>query len=151
MIKLKRATINDAEKLLDISTKAFNDEMNRVLGRNGGPPGYDSIDEHLRLIDEFFVYLIENDDIVIGSFFLVPHNESHYSLESFCIYPEFQKKGFGFLTLKEIEKSNPHIRKLSLGSFKKSLHIQRLYEKFGFTKVGEDEWEIKYEKDFTCE
>ncbi|MGL1891631.1 MAG: GNAT family N-acetyltransferase [Spirochaetaceae bacterium] len=146
MIQLKRATVEDADKILDINKKAFNDEMQTVLGRDGGPPGYDNLEEHIKLINEFKVYIVKVNEIIIGSFFLIPHSVSHYSLESFCIYPEFQSKGYGLKTLKQMENIHHEVQKWSLGAFKKSIHIQKLYEKFGFIKVDEDEWEIKYEK-----
>ena len=146
MIQLKRASIEDAEIILDINIEAFNDEMQKVLGRNGGPPGYDNLEEHKRLIDRFLVYLVKIDERTIGSFFLIPHTDNHYSLESFCIYPKYQGNGYGYETLKVIEQNHSNVKKWSLGAFKKSLHIQKLYEKFGYIKIDENEWEIMYEK-----
>lgn len=142
---LERARLQDAETIRQINTLAFNDEMNRVLGRDGGPPGYNKIEEHRSLIEKFLVYKIVYDDNVVGSFFLVQKGEMHYKLESFCILPEYQGRGFGYRTLELMIKDHPTIKKWSLGSFKKSERIWKLYEKFGFIRISEEEWEYKYE------
>lgn len=142
---IERASLEDAETIRQINTLAFNDEMNRVLGRDGGPPGYNQIEEHRNLIEKFLVYKIVYDDNVVGSFFLVPKGETHYSLESFCILPEYQGRGLGYKTLELMIEQYPKVKKWSLGSFKKSERIWKLYEKFGFIRIGEDEWEYKYE------
>jgi ribosomal protein S18 acetylase RimI-like enzyme len=142
---IERARLEDVETIRNINTLAFNDEMNRVLGRDGGPPGYNEIEEHQSLIQKFLVYKIVNTDRVIGSFFLVNRGEAHYSLESFCILPECQGKGFGYKTLELMVREHPEVKKWSLGSFKKSKRIWKLYEKFGFIRIGEDEWEYNYE------
>ncbi len=146
MIKLERATLNDAVIITDINTKAFNDEIQTVLGRDGGPPGYNAIEENSRVITKFIAYIILFENRTIGSFFLIPHSREHYSLESFCIYPEYQNRGFGYQTLLEMEKMNCEVKKWTLESMKGSNRIQHLYEKFGYMQIGEDECFFRYEK-----
>lgn len=146
MIKLQPAKIEDSHIIMDIHTKAFNDEMNRVLGRDGGPPGYNSIEENQRIIKDFKTYKIVHNERVIGFFFIVEHSQSHASLESLCIYPEYQNKGFGYKTLEEMEKLNPEYKKWTLVSMKGSDRIQHLYEKFGYIRTSEEEWFYGYEK-----
>ncbi len=146
LIKLERATVQDKEVITEIHTKAFNDEMQTVLGRNGGPPGYDSIKENLRIINEYLTYIIIQETKIVGFFFLIPIDKEHFSLESLCLYPEYQNRGLGYQTLCEMEKIHPEIKRWSLVSMKGSDRIQHLYEKFGYNSIGEDEWFIKYEK-----
>lgn len=146
MIFIERAKIEDANAIAEINTLAFNDEMNRVLGRDGGPPGYNEVETHIDLINKFLVYKIVYDEKIIGSFFLIKQGESNFRLESFCILPSYQNRGFGYKTLELMEKKHPNIKRWSLGSFKDSKRIQYLYEKFGYNKIGENEWEYEYEK-----
>lgn len=146
MLRIERAQLEDADIIKDINTMAFNDEMNRVLGRDGGPPGYNTREEHVKLIKKFLVYKVVKENTVIGSLFLVDHTPEHYSLESFCIYPEYQNRGYGFGTLKLIEEKHPEVKKWTLESMKGSDRIQHLYEKFGYKKVSEEEWFYCYEK-----
>lgn len=146
MIRLHKATLKDAKTIMDIHTKAFNDEMNRVLGRDGGPPGYDTLEENEKIIKEFRTYKIVYKHETIGFFFLIPKSETEVSLESLCIYPKFQNLGLGYKTLEEMEKLHPEYIKWSLISMKGSDRIQHLYEKFGYKKTFEEEWFYGYEK-----
>lgn len=146
MIYIERAKIEDAKAITEINTLAFNDEMNRVLGRDGGPPGYNKVETQVDLINKFLAYKVIYNDKIIGSFFLVQQVESCYRLESFCILPLFQNQGFGYKTLELMEMKHPNVKRWILGSFKGSKRIQHLYEKFGFVKIGENEWEYEYEK-----
>lgn len=146
MIKLQRATIKDVDTIMDIHTKAFNDEMNRVLGRDGGPPGYDTKEENEKIIKEFNTFKILYNKKTIGFFFLIEISKKHVSLESLCIYPQFQKRGFGYKTLELMEDLNSQYTKWTLISMKGSDRIQHLYEKFGYKRTFEDEWFYGYEK-----
>ena len=146
MILIERAKIEDVEVITEINTQAFNDEMRRTLGRDGGPPGYNKISTHINLINKFLVYKIIYEGKIIGSFFLVKRGEDHLRLESFCIFPLYQNKGFGYMDLQLMEKEHQKIKKWSLSSAKDSKRIQHLYEKFGYVKTGENEWEYEYEK-----
>lgn len=146
MIRIERASLEDADIIKDINTMAFNDEMNRVLGRDGGPPGYNTKEEHEKLIKDFIVYKVFKNEVIIGSFFLINHTSEHYSLESFCIYPEYQNKGYGYETLKVMEETHPEVKKWTLESMKGSDRIQHLYEKFGYKMIAEEEWFYSYEK-----
>ncbi len=146
MITIKKATLDDAGKITDINIKAFNDEMKRVQGEAGGPPGYDSVDQHKSYMNEYMVYTVLQGDEIIGSFFLVENNQEHFYFENFCIYPEFQNKGYGFDTLELVEKEFPSVKKWSLHTDKRSDRIEHLYEKFGYTKCKEGENYNEYQK-----
>ncbi len=78
--------------------------------------------------------------------FLISHTLEHYSLESFCIYPEYQNRGFGYQALLEMEKMHYEVKKWTLESMKGSNRIQHLYEKSGYRKIGEEECFFRYEK-----
>lgn len=68
MISLKRASITDIKIITDIHTRSFNDEMQKIQGRDGGPPGYNSAEESARIIKELKTYLIVYREETIGFF-----------------------------------------------------------------------------------
>lgn len=70
MLKLERARLEDAEAITEIKIAAFNREINTYLGRNGGPPGYDSVESEIDIIHNFIAYKIMLDDEIIGGLFL---------------------------------------------------------------------------------
>ena len=50
MLIIKRAELQDAETITEIKIAAFNQEINMYLGRNEGPPGYDSVESEIDII-----------------------------------------------------------------------------------------------------
>lgn len=68
MLTIKRAQMEDAEKITKLKTVAFNKEINTYLGRDGGPPGYNKVESELEIIEKFVAYKILLDDCIIGAF-----------------------------------------------------------------------------------
>lgn len=145
MIQIQSAQMGDAQAIMEVNVAAFNDEIQRVWGRDGGPPGYDDIEEHQRLIREHHVYVLKEAEQVIGSFFLVDEGDE-VRLESFCILPERQGQGYGKCALQWMEKAHPQYRCWNLSSMKESMRIWTMYEKFGYQRVGESEYMFDYQK-----
>ncbi|MDD4297701.1 MAG: GNAT family N-acetyltransferase [Ruminiclostridium sp.] len=146
MLKIVRAEKKDAQEITDIKIAAYNKEINLHLGRDGGPPGYNQVSSQLYIIDNFIAYKILEDEKIIGCFFLEQVSDEHMHFEDFCIYPLSQNKGYGYKTLELLEKTYPQIKKWTLNAARFSKKNQYLYEKFGYKKIGETEWEYEYEK-----
>ncbi|GMQ64195.1 GNAT family N-acetyltransferase [Vallitalea maricola] len=149
MIKLQEALITDAKIITEIKKEAYNDETRRFgPGRDGGPTGYDSIEENKRLIDEFDVYKILLSKQIIGCFWLKKEGQYHYELEDFCIHPKHHNKGYGKTVMILMEEMLPYIKKWTLGRPHYSVRNQHLYEKMGYKKIGEveDGFLFLYEK-----
>lgn len=53
MIRICKASLEDAQTITDIKIRAFNKEINTYLGRDGGPPGYDKVESEIYLIHTF--------------------------------------------------------------------------------------------------
>jgi ribosomal protein S18 acetylase RimI-like enzyme len=61
----------------------------------------------------------------------------HRGVLGICIKKEFRDKGVGKALMKEaIEKSRGKFESIELGVFSSNLRAIRLYEKFGFKKIG---------------
>lgn len=144
MISLKRATFEDAKIITEIKTRAYNQEINTYLGRNGGPPGYDSIDSEIDIINSLIAYKICLNTTIIGAFFLIPKDDLTMYFEDFVIDPCYQGNGYGFKTLKLLESMYPHIKSWYLTTPIFSIGNQHLYKKFGFKEISRDEDEITY-------
>ncbi len=140
MIRLENALIGDVETITEIKKQAYNDETRRFgPGRDGGPTGYDSIEENTRLIREFEVYKIVLNEEIIGCFWLMNMGAEHCELDDFCIHPKHHNKGYGKKVMILMEKTLPHIKKLTLATPHYSVRNQHLYEKMGYEKIGEVE------------
>ncbi|MEA5082709.1 MAG: GNAT family N-acetyltransferase [Lachnospiraceae bacterium] len=99
---------------------------------------------------EMYVGLI--DDKIVTAFTINPKYDEEYSkgnwqysnlpflvLHRFCVNPQHQNKGVGTQTMTFIENTlkSENFQCLRLDAFSLNHFSLRLYEKFGFTKVGE--------------
>ena len=146
MLIIKRAELQDAETITEIKITAFNQEINTYLGRNGGPPGYDSVESEIDIINRFLAYKILLDDEIIGGFFLIPEGDESMHFEDFVIRPSMQGKGYGYSVLGMLEKLYPNIKKWILSTPVFSVGNQHLYEKAGYCEIARDEDEVYYNK-----
>lgn len=137
-----KASIDDVTLIADIKTKAYRDEKERFKPEESKIPKwfynewYIDMDENLRLIKEYDVYLLKVDDKVIGTFWVQGINENTVELEDFCILPEYQGLGFGYKALLMMEELYSKNKKWILGTPFYSLKNHYLYEKSGYKKVG---------------
>lgn len=136
----------DAQEITEIKIAAYNKEINLHLGRDGGPPGYNQISSQIDITNNFIAYKILEDEKIIGCFFLIQVSDEHMHFEDFCIHPLNQDKSYGYKTLELLESAYPQIKKWTLNAARFSKKNQHLYEKFGYKKIGETEWEYEYKK-----
>lgn len=138
MVEIIRAELEDAETITDIKTRAYNQELQRYLGRNGGPKGYDKVESEIEIIHNCTAYKILSKGRIIGAFFLLFEGDSTVHFEDFVIEPEEQGKGIGFWVLQRIEMMYPEIRYWKLSTPVFSVGNQHLYEKAGYLEQDRD-------------
>ena len=146
MITIKRALLKDARRITEIKIRAYNKEINTYLGRDGGPKGYNEVESEEYIIEHFIAYKILLEEQIIGAFFLIPNGEEQMRFEDFVIDPDYQNRGYGYETLRLVEKAYPTIKQWRLSTPVFSVGNQHLYEKFGYKKDEqyESDEEIEY-------
>lgn len=87
--------------------------------------------------------LIIVKDQPAGCVALGPH-EDGWLLEHFYIAPQFQRYGLGSLVLSSLMIQADQAQKTITLSVLQQSDAARFYEKHGFHKTGEDEWDIYY-------
>lgn len=143
MIAYKKAEMTDAENLLRVQMRAFNDETRRFgPGRDGGPPGYDSLDFVKGMIQSsYFYHKILLDGTIIGGFNVKKVADGQYKLDLFFIDPLFHNQGIGTKTLAFINTCFADAKKWFVETPGYSVRNHHVYEKAGYKKVGESERE----------
>lgn len=136
-IEILKATVQDKYVITDINTRAFNDETNRFgPGRDGGPEGYNIVEEVAGGLSHNDSYKIMLGDELIGWFWLRQVDDNTIELEDFCIDPLHHNKGYGYQSMLKMFDLKPEIRKWTLGTPHYSISNQYLYEKVGYKKTG---------------
>ena len=128
------AETSDATKLTQVSIEAFHTDFT-VAGREsaGGPPGYDSIDFHEKMILEsskFYKVLV--DDSIAGAFwFNVTDAEEAYLYRVF-IDPAFHKMGIGLKIFQFLFQNFSNIKCWQLKVPSWNTRTPSFYTKLGF-------------------
>ncbi|MGL5150563.1 MAG: GNAT family N-acetyltransferase [Clostridium sp.] len=144
----RRATITDLEKLLEIKDKVV--EIYVPLGLNW-TKSYPTEDIFKRDILKDEVYILEENNEIIGSVVLNSEEDENYNMVKWCnngpalvvhrlmINPKFSNKGLGKRMLLEIED---FARKAGLPSIKldtctENVIAIKLYKSMGYNLLGE--------------
>ena len=158
MIRIEKATVQDAGRLTEIQTRTFQDD--NKLKPPGcsmeGPPGYDSVDWNAEWIEKTPYYKILFDDQIVGGLIVFDMGEGRYELGRIYVDPDYQNKGIGQQAIRLMFRAFPEASQWTLGTPSWAVRNQHFYEKMGFVKVRETEvdpklgWSgIEYEKNYT--
>lgn len=144
----KAADIKDARNLTAISIAAFHTDF-MVAGRSakGGPPGYDSVAFHERMIKEatkFFKILV--GDEVIGGFWFNREKSGNAYLYRVFIDPQFHRKGIGLDAFNFLFENYPDIKTWTLKVPIWNTRTPEFYKKLGFKVVNQSERFLFFEK-----
>lgn len=129
MMELIGATIKDAKILLEIEKTAIG---LRVYS------GYFKEEEIAEWIENEVIYLIENDDVIVGSICYKIEDSDHADISGLIIKPEFQKQGFARQAMNLLLTELKDFKKLSLVVHPDN-HAVKLYESFGFALESREE------------
>lgn len=146
-LSLREATVEDIHQFAMIKAKAYSEDREKTKPMPGQiPEWYDGewyvglgiVDEveAKRLIENEDCYIIILEQVPIGIFWLHKEEKDSYSLEDFCILPEYQGKGYGSETLTLIEQLHPNNHKWMLSTPEFCTRNRYLYEKMGYQMVG---------------
>ena len=149
-ISIEPATPADAEHLVAVQIAAFHHDAEIYPGvAIGGPPGYDSIDNLLQKIEEGDYYKIVVDGQIIGGIAVFDLGAGHFHLDLLYIDPAYHNRGIGTQAMHFIERTY-HAMKWTLHTPGYAIRNQHFYEKFGYVKIGEEEFPdltlLAYEK-----
>jgi ribosomal protein S18 acetylase RimI-like enzyme len=139
-ITCKPVQKKDIEELVRVSIRSFHsDYLVGAPSKTGGPPGYDSIQFHNKILvkSDAFYKIIEYEKI-IGAFWIVYKGNNHTELSRVFIDPDYQRKGIGNRVFQFLFNKYPNITKWSLDTPKWNIRTYNFYTKLGFKIEHED-------------
>jgi ribosomal protein S18 acetylase RimI-like enzyme len=140
-ISFSSVTVDDFEDLLALRILVMQTHLER-LGR------YHPERARRRFKDGFqpnYMRKIWVGDKMAGVVSIKPHPDG-LELEHFYLKPELQNDGIGSRVLQHLmSEADEQQQMLNLGVLKQS-PAARFYERHGFHKVGEDTWDIYYQR-----
>ncbi len=152
-IDFEIATTKDAESLTTVSVNSFHTDY-FVGGRNsiGGPPGFDSVEFHERMIKEasrFYKMLL--DDQIIGGFWFFNKNIEKAYLSRIFIDPKFHCKGIGLLSFNFLFQNFPIVKEWTLQTPNWNTRTPKFYMKLGFEIIDKSDKFIFFKKKMVSE
>lgn len=131
----------DFEELAAIRIAAMRESLERV-GR------FDAERAKARLRDSFFpehTRFIVSGTERAGFYALRPSAEG-WQLDHLYVHPQFQGRGIGTAVMKEIFRdADRQPISLFVGALKESAS-NRFYQRLGFSRTGESEWDVYYRR-----
>lgn len=133
-VTYERATVSDAETLIDVRNKSFYADYVRY----GECPGYNISKEHMvQMILDRVSYKIIWDKKVIGNITVRADKNNAYYIGCLCIIPDYQNKGAGQKAIKFVESQFPDAKVWTLETPSDKERNIHFYKKMGYSIVKE--------------
>ena len=121
-MELIRATIKDVQTLLEVEKTTIGLKVYS---------GYFTKEEVEGYVKDSIVYLIKNNDNIVGSISYDVIDSNHADVSGLVIKPEFQKQGLAKKAMELLFEELKNYKKLSLVVHPDN-HALKLYKSFGF-------------------
>ena len=136
-VTLERAKEEDAERLADISKRAFHSDIDvGAPGKEGGPPGYDSPEFQVNLMRWCDYHKILYDGRIVGALIVAKRKAGHYECSRIFVDPEFHNQGIATRAFEMTWDMYKDAKVWTLGTPEWNVRTKHFYEKLGFVQVG---------------
>lgn len=139
-IKLQRATVNDANTILEMQKEAFAELLAKYQDMETNP-GNESIEKVIMRLNQPFTYfyLIQTQAKNVGAIRIVDKGENERKrISPLFVLPEFQNMGIAQDAIKSVEKLHGS-ENWELDTILQEKGNCYLYEKMGYRKTGKTE------------
>ena len=146
-MKLKKAEKKHLEKIVAMSKRAFETDI-EVGGTIGDyPPEYDSVTWHEQMLDEGHLFQAVVDEELIGGaiLFLSENKESLYIGRIF-VDSLHHKKGYGISLMKLVENLYSDVKEINLDTPIWNIRTNSFYKKLGYSELKQEDGFLFYQK-----
>lgn len=151
-LAIQRAISEDASVLTETCKRAFDSDLEFGSPGPGGPPGYDSLDWNMSIINNQYLqyYKILSGVDIVGGFIVGDRGFDYQVCERIWLDPEHMRKGFGTRVFKLVWELYPSAELWVLGTPEWNTRTNPFYQSLGFVQIGKTHdysWDgIYYEK-----
>ena len=146
-MKLENAELKHIEKIVAISKRAFETDI-EVGGTIGDyPPEYGSVIWHEQMLNEGHLFQAEVDGELIGGavLFLSKNKESLYVGRIF-VDSVYHKKGYGISLMRLVENIYSNVKEINLDTPIWNIRTNAFYKKLGYTEFKKEDGFVFYQK-----
>ena len=148
MFKLVKASKADISELVRISAAAFGSDTKLYAQADGGPPYYNDIAWHERMLAEGRLYTAKCGDHIIGGALLFVDAGSPWNMYIGRIFidPIHFRKGYGTQLMHAVETLFPEVTAFTLDTPVWNERTNAFYIKLGYTETDRNTEEVRYTK-----
>ena len=148
-MKLEKAEKMQLEKIVVISKRAFETDI-EVGGAIGDyPPEYDSVIWHEQMLNEgHLLQAVITGEIVGGAILFLDNDGETLYIGRIFIDPVHHRKGYGISLVKMVETYYPGIKTIKLDTPLWNVRTNAFYTKLGYREVKRDEEFAYYQKEW---
>ena len=140
MLKLIKADVKDAKKLLDIQRICFYEYLEKYHDHSINPANKTTEQLATIISDEsYLAYFIEYDQEIAGMICIKKLNEEKFEIDMFGILPDYRNKHLGTKVINLVFETHNTTRIWVLGTMLQEEKNIRFYEKLGFTRIPDAE------------
>ena len=147
-MKLENAELKHIGKIVALSKRAFETDI-EVGGAMGDcPPEYDSVIWHEQMLHEgHLLQAVIAGEIVGGAILFLDKDGETLYVGRIFIDPVHHRKGYGLSLMKVVETYYPGIKKIKLDTPLWNVRTNAFYRKLGYREVNRDEEFAYYQKE----
>ena len=138
MVRFEKARSGDAERLAEVSKRAFDHDIHYGAPGPGGPPGYDSAAWQARAMKFGDYYKIVAGKRIIGGIVVMRIGAREYEVGRIFVEPESQDQGIGTAAFEFLWGAYWLAKRWTLDTPAWNQRTRHFYEKVGFVEIGED-------------
>lgn len=139
-VKLIRASEENAEKLAELSKRAFHTclDCGAPTDKPGGPPGYDSPKAQRRFMKECHYYEIYYQSRIVGALMVFQRSLDHCECTGLFVDPDYHNRGIATRAFELIWDQYPEAKRWTVNTRAWDVRTNHFYPKVGFKKTGYD-------------
>ena len=145
MIELTKAGTSDALVINGISKRAFDSDIAVGAPSKGGPPGYMSVNFHIKMAKGNHLYKLSMDGLIVGSAILFVDGWK-LNIGRIFVDPEYFRKGYGIFMMQEIERIFSDAKEIFLDTPAWNVRTNAFYQKLGYVEYKRDDEFVYYMK-----
>ena len=142
-----KAEEEQVEKIVNMSVRAFETDIN-VGGEKGEcPPEFDSIEWHKQMAQEGHLYQAMIGKDIVGAAVIFPdETKNSVYIGRIFIDSVYHRKGYGIRLMECIEKNYPFAAEFNLDTPGWNVRTNAFYEKLGYQIIKEEDGFVFYRK-----
>jgi GNAT superfamily N-acetyltransferase len=135
-MRIVKAEEKQVSKIVNISIRAFETDVNVGGAKGDYPPGFDSVEWHEQMAQEGHLYAAMIGDDLVGAAIVFPdENAKSVYVGRIFIDSEYHRKGYGTRLMDCIEKASPWANEFNLDTPCWNKRTNAFYKKLGYQLI----------------